>query len=103
MKVIGIKLPSGEELIGGLIEDLDAETLTLDRPMAMVMHRLPNNQVGTAIVPAFQSLKNDRASFVIANLPCKPWEVSEDVESEYLRATSGIELATASQVAAVKG
>lgn len=100
-EVLAFKFISGEEVIaeikskpfstGAYAEDAKWE---LRRPHILRFHPIGPGQMGLAFVP--WTLSNpDLESVVVSrvNMLCDPFEISADVEKQFLQQTSGIAIA----------
>lgn len=93
--VRGVRLLSGEDLIGDLDEQaLDAGLLFVNKPLQIVMGPGPNGQMSIGLAPFIPFKKGTRL-----DLPAQSilfvYDINEDLVKAYTQATSGIVLANA--------
>ncbi len=92
--VIMIKLVSGDVVLGkGNIEDLETETIVIERPMQLM---LDPTQGGVGMIPydaIFTQAESDVQSFRSIDV-MHPMSVHETFEEAYINQTTGIELGT---------
>lgn len=110
MDIRGFKLITGEEVIAGIIEEVRASTNTsstdglfdssgpivaynIRKPHILRVQPVGPGQLGLAFVPWM--LSNPDVSSVnlpVSSIITEPFEISDQVEKQYLQQTSGIEL-----------
>lgn len=97
-QVRAFKFTSGEEVIAEIksypFSSPDKQSWELRRPHILRFHPVGPNQMGLAFVP--WTLSNpDLESVVVSrvNMLCDPFEISADVEKQFLQQTSGIAIA----------
>lgn len=87
--VVTVKLSSGEEVIGKLIEKT-IDSIFLAKPVQIVMQPISQKQMGLAFHPVLGSVGEVTMQFPLANLAIRPVKTNEDVTRNYIQATSGI-------------
>jgi len=104
MKIIVVKLTTGDELIGKLVEGADVdymneEFIVLETARTLVMQQGEGGQIGLGMMPFMPSADNPSTDsesdikvytkFIVA----EPVSVPKDLEDAYTRSTSKIALA----------
>src|ERR1044072_6935651 len=96
--IVTIKLVSGDEIVGRLSERT-TETITLSKPVQIVMHPIGQNKMGLAFQPVLGSI-SDQVSmqFNTATIAIRPVKTSDVVTRNYIQATTGLVTGTMNQV-----
>ncbi len=94
-KVIHLKLLGGEEILGTLVEDANADFLILSKIRSIMAQSLGNGQVGLGMVPYMMgdpdgTIKIRRKHIVGDPIDAPP----KNLEDSYLQQVSGITFAT---------
>ena len=104
MKIIVVKLTTGDEVIGKLVENKDVdymneEFIVLETARTLVMQQAEGGQIGLGMMPFMPSADNPSTDsesdvkiytkFIVA----EPMEVPKALEDAYVRTTSKIQLA----------
>lgn len=111
MKVICIKLSSGEEIIGRFVEsqfltsasalfdpattpwDVPKTDITVEKVSAIGIHPMGNGQMGVGLTP--WSIGNQDATFTIkAEHITAVYPAIKDLEDSYVKQTTGIQIAS---------
>lgn len=97
-QVLAFKLLSGEEVIAEVVRrsltSISAYEWTVRRPHVLRFHPVAPGQMGLAFVPLTLSNPNLETLIIeTKSLLFAPFEVSAEVEKQYLQQTSGIALA----------
>ena len=87
--IVTIKLSSGEEIIGKLTEKT-TDTISLAKPVQIVMQPIGPKQMGLAFHPVLGSVGEVTMQFSLANLAIRPVRTGDDVMRNYIQATSGL-------------
>lgn len=87
--IVTIKLSSGEEIIGKLTEKT-TDTISLAKPVQIVMQPIGPKQMGLAFHPVLGSVGEVTMQFSLANLAIRPVKTGDDVMRNYIQATSGL-------------
>ena len=87
--IVTIKLSSGEEIIGKLTEKT-IDTISLAKPVQIVMQPIGPKQMGLAFHPVLGSVGEVTMQFSLANLAIRPVKTGDDVMRNYIQATSGL-------------
>lgn len=92
--IVTIKLASGEEVIGRMI-DRTGETVSIGKPVQIVMQPIGPDKMGLAFHPVLGSVSDlATVQFSLATLAVRPVKTNEDVSRNYISATSGLVQAT---------
>jgi len=101
MKIVVVKLTTGDEVIGKLVEGIDMdymneEFIILETARTLVMQQAEGGQIGLGMMPFMPSADNPSSDsesdikiytkFVVA----EPTNVPKDLEDAYIRTTSKI-------------
>lgn len=88
---VSIRLVSGEEIIGTMKEE-NVATVTLSRPLTIVMQATGRGEMGLSFGPFMASGPEivEEVTFSIAALICMPIKTREDVASGYKKTVSPI-------------
>lgn len=105
MKVICVRLNSGEEIIGKVVETvstsdtIDMEIpkgkLTLTTVRGITFQPVGKNQIGIAFIPFAVGNDSANMTFILENCAQTIFAPSREIERGYLEQTSGITLAAA--------
>lgn len=96
--IVTIKLASGEEIIGRLTERT-IDSVTLSRPVQIILQQISAKQMGLAFQSVLGSVSdNISMQFSLAQMTIRPVKTSEDVTRNYIQATTGLVPATADQL-----
>ena len=87
--IVTIKLSSGEEIVGKLAEKT-AETVSLAKPVQIVMQPIGPKQMGLAFHPVLGSVGEVTMQFSLATLAIRPMKTGDDVSRNYIQATTGL-------------
>jgi hypothetical protein len=88
--IVTIKLASGEEIVGKLT-DRTAETVSLAKPVQIIMQPINAQQMGLAFHPVLGSVQEHaNVQFAMALLSIRPLKTSEDVIRNYIQATTSL-------------
>ena len=99
MKLICVKLNSGEEIVAKVCEEqgLNEKVLRIDQPRVLLIQDMGNGQVGASFVPALIMGGDLGVKIVLDNSSMYTYSISAENEKRYLQAVSGIKLATSLQ------
>jgi hypothetical protein len=87
---VTIKLISGEEIVGRLSE-CGNDTVTLTKPVQILMHQIAPNKMGLAFQPVLGSISEQiTMQFNRAAISIGPVKTGEDVTRNYIQATTGL-------------
>lgn len=90
--VVTIKLISGEEVVGRL-QDLSAESVTLGKPIAVLIQPVENGQVGLSFFPVMGSVEPEATlKFALSSLSIRPVKTGTNVTTSYTQMTSSLVL-----------
>lgn len=90
--IIGIKLSSGEEVIGTFSEQSTTEILVLDKPVVLA-HVRTQQGISATFVPVVHGAGDlETLNIRIAAVTILPYNVSSDVKKAYLQNTSSLDL-----------
>jgi hypothetical protein len=87
--VVTIKLISGEEIVGKLI-DKTVDSITLAKPVHINLQPVGPKQVGIAFMPVLGSVQDANIQIALSAMSIRPVRTGEDVKNNYLHATTGI-------------
>lgn len=101
--VRGVRLLSGEDLIGDLDEQaLENGLLFVNKPLQVVMGPGPNGQMTLGFVPFIPFKKGTRLDLPFASV-LFVYDINEDLVKAYTQTTSGIVLANAGDLPPERG
>jgi hypothetical protein len=90
--VVTIKLASGEEVVGRM-HALSGETVTLAKPIAVLIQPVENGQVGLSFFPVMGSIEPEAAlTFALGSLSIRPVKTGANVTTNYVQMTSSLVL-----------
>lgn len=90
MQLKVVKLMSGEEIFGEVVEESDTD-ITIKNPLAIMLGRAPNGDVQVGFVPFAMYLgREPRVTFKINNLVMINEVVDERMVNQYNSAFGGI-------------
>jgi len=96
--IVTIKLASGEEIVGRLT-DRTLDTVTLGRPVQIILQQISSKQLGLGFQPVLGSVSDSSSmQFALTQLAIRPVRTSEEVCRNYIQATTGLMPATADQL-----
>jgi hypothetical protein len=88
--VVTLKLVSGEELIGRLI-DTGVDSVTLGKPVTIQLQPVSQNQMGLSFLPVLGSVEPDtQLQISKAALAIKPVRTGKTIAASYIETTSGL-------------
>lgn len=88
--IVTIKLASGEEIVGRLVER-SADSIYLAKPVMIIMQPINAKEMGLQFHPVLGSVSNDsHVQFSIAMLSIRPVKTGDDVTRNYIQATTGL-------------
>jgi hypothetical protein len=87
--IVTIKLSSGEEIVGKLVEKT-IESISLAKPVQIIMQPVGPKQMGLAFHPVLGSVGEVTMQFSLTNLAIRPVKTGDDVMRNYIQATSGL-------------
>jgi len=94
--VITIKLISGEEIIGRLLEKI-GDMIVIGKPLQIIMQPISATQMGLGFRPVLGSVSEDATlQFPLTALTVRPMKSNDDVTRSYIQATTGLVTANAS-------
>jgi len=101
MKITVVKLVTGDEVIGTLVEGSEEQNqyIVLGKARTLVMQQAENGQIGLGMMPFMPSADNpvtDSESDIkiyTAFIVAEPIELPKALEDSYIKATSNIQLA----------
>ena len=87
--VITIKLISGEEIIGKLLEV--GESVSIGKPLQIVIQPINATQMGLGFRPVLGSVTETATlRFPLSALTVQPMKTNDDVTRSYIQATTGL-------------
>lgn len=90
--VVTIKLGSGEEVVGRM-QTLTAESITLTKPIAVVIQPAENGQVGLSFYPVMGSIEPEvTLNFALSSLCIRPVKTGANIADTYTKMTSSLVL-----------
>lgn len=88
--VVSIRLITGEEIIGYLIEETPSQTC-LRKPMILQMHKMPDGSIGLGFSPTMVSAgDNDHVTVMSTSMVYRAAKTQSEIKDHYIKATSGI-------------
>lgn len=100
--VVTLKLLSGEEVIGRLVER-SIDSVFLSKPIRVIMEPIGSNQVGLSMLPVLGSVTEvNSVQFPLAGMAIRPLKTSDDVKRNYLQITTGLTTPTPEQVSILR-
>lgn len=104
MKIVVMKLSTGDEVIGKLVENKDVDYMNevfivLETARTLVMQQAENGQIGLGMMPFMPSADNpatdseSNIKIYTKSIVAEPVEVPKVLEDAYIRTTSKIQLA----------
>lgn len=93
--ILLMKLTSGEEVIGKLVEDLD-DKLILSSVRVLIAHPGPNGQMAIGMIPWLTGAPENDVEVDKSSIIGKPrGDLPKQLEDGYLQQTSGLAFASA--------
>jgi hypothetical protein len=90
--VLAIKFGNGEEILATLVET-DGTTMTVTKPVIMQLVHAGNGQGAVQFAPFMLGVDDDvNYTFTLASLLVHPLIARKDAASQYLKATSSLDL-----------
>jgi hypothetical protein len=88
--IVTVKLISGEEIIGRLL-DQSTDTITLGKPVMVALQPVDPHQMGLSFMPVLGSVEPD-VTLQIAKLTLtiRPVKTNKTITSKYIEMTSGL-------------
>jgi hypothetical protein len=97
-KVRGVRLLSGEDLIGDLDEEsIEYGLLFVNKPLQIVMGPGPNGQMSIGLAPFIPFKKGTRLDLPASSV-LFVYDINEDLVKAYTQATSSIVIAGANEL-----
>lgn len=88
--IVTIKLMSGEELIGRLV-DQNQDTVTLAKPVTVNLQPVSQNQMGLSLMPVLGSVEPDVTLQIVRSaMSIRPVKTGKALTGTYIEVTSGI-------------
>jgi hypothetical protein len=88
--IVTIKLLSGEEIVGKLVEQT-AETVVLAKPVTITLQPVSEKQMGLSFMPVLGSVEPDvTLTLPISAMAIKPVATGANVKSSYIQTTTGL-------------
>ena len=88
--VIAVKLVSGEEIVGKLLEQTH-DAITIGKPVTVVLQPMGQKQVGLSFLPVLGAVEPDVSLTIMKNaLSIRPVKAGRSVASSYLEMTTGL-------------
>lgn len=88
--IITLKLVSGEEIVGKLIEQT-SEHISLAKPVTCALQPVSAKQMGLSFIPVLGSVEPETTLQIpLTALAIRPVKTGKDVRSNYIQITSGI-------------
>ncbi len=98
--VVTIKLNNGDEVVGKM-SNRAIDSVTLAKPIKIVIERVSQNQVGLAFAPYLASVQDASVVFSFSGMVSRPVKTGEDVKRNYLQATTDLVMPTPEQTAGI--
>src|SRR5262245_10913033 len=99
--VVTIKLLSGEEIVGKLVEKT-IDSVFLAKPVHIVMQPVSAKRMGLAFHPVLGSVRDGiTMQFPLTGLAIRPVKTGEDVARNYIQATTGLVAASADDLSVI--
>ena len=93
--VISVKLVSGEEIVGRLL-DQTADSITLAKPVTISLQPVNDKQMGLSFLPVLGSVEPDvTLQIPTAAMAVHPVKTGKSVANSYIQTTSGLVMAGA--------
>lgn len=91
-EVVVFKLVSGEEVVGK-VTDITADAVTITKPILLVAQMMPNGQAALNFAPFMVGAEEaGNYRFNLDRLVCGPMTPRQDISSNYLKATTGLDI-----------
>jgi hypothetical protein len=88
--IVTIKLISGEEIVGRMI-DRNSDSISLAKPVTIIVQPISANQMGLAFRPVLGSVgEHVTVPFAFAVMTVRPIKTGDDVVRNYIHATTGL-------------
>jgi hypothetical protein len=88
--VVTIKLASGEEIVGRLQEKI-GDTITLAKPLQVIIQPISASQIGLGFRPLLGSVSEAAiVQFPLSTLAIRPIKTGDDVTRNYIQVTTGL-------------
>lgn len=88
--VVTILLVGGEEIVGKLIERT-SESVSLAKPIRVVLEPIHQGQVGVSVLPVLGSVSEmSSVQIPFSAMAIRPLKTGEDLRRKYLEITSGL-------------
>ncbi len=94
--VVSFRLTNGEEIIAKLVS-ADEKTIIVTKPIIAQIQMVSANQAGLAFGPFMASVNEDTAKFNFprTNLLSEPLKTRTDIAQNYIKMTTGLDVAPA--------
>lgn len=94
--VISVRLLNGEEIIAKLVS-ADDKTIVVTKPIVASIQMVSANQAGLAFAPFMATVNEETAkfSFPRQNLLSDPLKTRADITANYIKMTTGLDVAPA--------
>lgn len=88
--IVTIKLASGEEIVGRLLERT-SDSIVLAKPVQVIMQAISAKELGLMFQSVLGSV-SDQASvqFTLSQLAIRPIKTNDEVTRNYIQATTGL-------------
>ena len=101
MKVTCIRLNSGEEIIGRVVETLTVApddnqpkgVITLEKVRSINMQPMGHDKIGIGFLPYVIGNPDGKLNFILENCAQTIYDPTSDIENGYMQQTSDIQLA----------
>jgi len=88
--IVTVKLLSGEEIVGKLVEQT-TETVILAKPVTITLQAVSDKQMGLSFMPVLGSVEPDvTLTLPVAAMAIKPVATGSNVKSSYIQTTTGL-------------
>jgi len=88
--IITLKLLSGEEVIGRLV-DIIGDTVAIAKPLQIIVQPINATQMGVGLRPLLGSVSETATiQFPLAGLMIRPIKTGDDMSRSYVQATTGL-------------
>jgi hypothetical protein len=95
--IVTIKLLSGEEIVGKLVERT-IDSVFLAKPIRVVLEPISATQVGLSLLPVLGSvIDTPSVQFPFAGMAIRPLKTGSETRSRYLEITTGLVTPTPEQ------
>lgn len=98
-EIVAIKISTGEEIVGRLVDTGDKPGVTISKPIIVQLQMVRPGEAAIGFQPFMLSRDDDgEYTFSDAAIVVGPSKARDDIRTNYLKATTGLEIPTGSSL-----